>query len=33
MAFTTSFNSSGIHANAFLAGEAAIEVKMAIEYP
>lgn len=33
VAFTTSFNSSGIHANAIKAGEAIIRCKMAIEYP
>ena len=31
--FTTAFNSSSIHANALKAGEALINVKMAIEYP
>jgi hypothetical protein len=31
--FSTSFNSSSIHANALKAGEALINVKMAIEYP
>lgn len=31
--FTTSFNSSSIHANAIKAGEAIINVRMAIEYP
>lgn len=33
VAFTTSFNSSGIHANAIKAGEVMIRCKMAIEYP
>ena len=33
VAFTTSFNSSGIHANAMKAGEVMIRCKMAIEYP
>jgi hypothetical protein len=31
--FTTSFNSSSIHAKALKAGEAIINVRFAIEYP
>jgi hypothetical protein len=31
--FATSFNSSSIHADALKAGEAVINIKMAIEYP
>jgi len=31
--FTTTFNSSSIHAKALKAGEAILSVRMAIEYP
>lgn len=31
--FSTAFNSSSIHANAVKAGEAVLNVRMAIEYP